>query len=69
MFNLLNCNEVHSVPSPSHPIAHDDIRTDAVQAQAGASGPDSALVGTLCPFQLLYPDGAERLGAESARDE
>ena len=66
--DLLNCNEVRSVPSPSHPSAHDDIGTVAAQAQAEASGPEGALVETLCPFQLLYPDGVERLGAESARE-
>ena len=26
------------------------------------------LMQTLCPFQLLYSDGIERLGAESARE-
>ncbi|KIJ34005.1 hypothetical protein M422DRAFT_52213 [Sphaerobolus stellatus SS14] len=67
--DLLNCNEVRSVPSPSHPSAREDIGTIAAQEQAtSGTGPDSVLVDTLCPFQLLYPDGVERLGAESARD-
>ncbi|KAF8579979.1 hypothetical protein K439DRAFT_341186 [Ramaria rubella] len=66
--DLLNCNEVRSVPSPSHPSANDDIGTIAAREQAGASGAEGNLVETLCPFQLLYPDGVERLGAESARE-
>lgn len=66
--DLLNCNEVRSVPSPSHPSAHDDIGTVAARAQAGARGAEGDLVEMLCPFQLLYPDGVERLGAESARE-
>ena len=29
---------------------------------------DYDLMEMLCPFQLLYSDGVERLGAESARE-
>lgn len=73
--DLLNCTEVRSVPSPTHPTARDDIGTIAAQAQVdGQDGPDPGRLGdmnlmeTLCPFQLLYSDGIERLGAESARE-
>ena len=73
--DLLNCTEVRSVPSPTHPTARDDIGTIAAQAQVdGQDGPDLGHLGdmnlmeTLCPFQLLYSDGIERLGAESARE-
>lgn len=66
--DLLNCNEVRSVPSPSHPSAQDDIGTIAAREQTGSGGPEGTLVETLCPFQLLYPDGVERLGADSARE-
>ncbi|GJJ16140.1 hypothetical protein Clacol_010420 [Clathrus columnatus] len=66
--DLLNCNEVRSVPSPNHPSAQDDIGTIAAREQATGSGPERTLREFLCPFQLLYPDGVERLGAESARE-
>lgn len=66
--DLLNCNEVRSVPSPNHPSAQDDIGTIAAREQATGSGPERALREFLCPFQLFYPDGLERLGAESARE-
>ena len=73
--DLLNCTEVRSVPSPSHPTAKDDIGTIAAQAQIDDQGDsdlghlgDMNLIETLCPFQLLYADGIERLGAESARE-
>lgn len=69
--DLLNCTEVRSVPSPTHPSAKDDIGTIAAQTQSdNADGQlgEMALMETLCPFQLLYSDGVERLGAESARE-
>lgn len=73
--DLLNCTEVRSVPSPTHPSAKDDIGTIAAEAQTNDQGdPDlghlggTNLVEALCPFQLLYSDGVERLGAESARE-
>ena len=66
--DLLNCTEVRSVPSPTHPEARDDIGSVAARLmdQENPGGP--SLVQTLCPFQLLYTDGIERLGAESARE-
>ncbi|KAL7284724.1 LOW QUALITY PROTEIN: hypothetical protein ACG7TL_002030 [Trametes sanguinea] len=71
--DLLNCIEVRSVPSPLHPSAQDDVGTIAARMQsdsAEATGQlgDMGLLETLCPFQLLYSDGIERLGAESARE-
>ncbi|KAI5118912.1 hypothetical protein M0805_004688 [Coniferiporia weirii] len=72
--DLVNCNEVRSVPSPSHPSARDDIGTVAARLQMDERLADSGdigeydLVEMLCPFQLLYGDGIERLGAESARE-
>jgi hypothetical protein len=73
--DLLNCTEVRSVPSPLHPSARDDVGTIAAQRQSeavvsGSGGElgDMGLLETLCPFQLLYSDGVERLGAESARE-
>lgn len=71
--DLINCNEVRSVPSPSHPSARDDIGTIAarlqMEEQGGSEGEqDWDLVEFLCPFQLMYSDGVERLGAESARE-
>ncbi|KZV84894.1 hypothetical protein EXIGLDRAFT_271880 [Exidia glandulosa HHB12029] len=67
--DLLNCTEVRSVPSPTHPSAQDDVGTIAARQQMEDAGGDSgALLELLCPFQLLYADGVERLGAESARE-
>ncbi|KAI0649912.1 hypothetical protein C8Q79DRAFT_355651 [Trametes meyenii] len=71
--DLLNCIEVRSVPSPLHPTAQDDVGTIAARMQSESAGTmgqvgDIGLLETLCPFQLLYGDGIERLGAESARE-
>lgn len=70
--DLVNCSEVRSVPSPSHPTARDDIGTIAARLQMDSSDTadlgDYDLLEMLCPFQLLYNDGIERLGAESARE-
>lgn len=78
--DLINCMEVRSVASPSHPSARDDIGTVAARTQVEAMRrgervgglanveADWDLVEMLCPFQLLYSDGVERLGAESARE-
>lgn len=72
--DLLNCTEVRSVPSPTHPSAREDIGTVAALTQSGEADKNNdelgemALMETLCPFQLLYSDGVERLGAESARE-
>jgi hypothetical protein len=64
--DLLNCTEVRSVPSPPHSSAREDVGTIAARTQvAEGQGPD--LMELLCPFQLLYTDGVERLAAESAR--
>jgi len=63
--DLLNCTEVCSVPSLTHSSAREDVGTIAVRAQV-AEGHGSNLLELLCPFQLLYSDGVERLAAESA---
>jgi hypothetical protein len=65
--DLLNCTEVRSVPSPTHPSAREDVGTIAAQQQSVEEGGHS-LMEVLCPFQLLYADGVERLAAESARE-
>ena len=65
--DLLNCTEVRSVPSPNHPSAKEDVGTVAARAQI-AEGSCPPLMELLCPFQLLYSDGVERLAAESARE-
>ncbi|KAF8132961.1 hypothetical protein EV363DRAFT_1449161 [Boletus edulis] len=64
--DLLNCTEVRSIPSPSHPRAKEDVGTIAARAQI-AEGSCPPLMELLCPFQLLYSDGVERLAADSAR--
>lgn len=65
--DLLNCTEVRSVPSPTHSSAREDVGTIAALAQSDESDTQS-LMELLCPFQLLYGDGVERLAAESARE-
>ncbi|KAJ9092317.1 hypothetical protein QFC19_008751 [Naganishia cerealis] len=59
--DLVHCLEVRSIPSPNHPSAASDIGSIAAKAV-----PD--LGNNLYPFQLVYDDGVERLGSESARD-
>ena len=74
--DLLNCNEVQSVPSPTHVLAKDDIGTIAAIRQsenARRGGPgvlpgDLGLMEMLTPFHLMYSDGIERLAAESPRE-
>ncbi|KAI9510652.1 hypothetical protein F5148DRAFT_1177465 [Russula earlei] len=70
--DLLNCTEVRSVASPTHPSARDDVGTTAAKAQTANTQAESfgelGLMETLCPFQLFYSNGVERLGAESARE-
>ncbi|CAE6495960.1 unnamed protein product, partial [Rhizoctonia solani] len=60
--DLVNCTEVRSAPSPSHPSARDDVGSVAARLQS------ADLAETLCPFQLLYTDGVERLGTDTARE-
>ena len=68
---LLNCTEVRSVASPTHPSSQDDVDTIATKAQtvnAQAEGfGELNLMETLCPFQLFHSNGVEWLGAELAR--
>lgn len=70
----MNCTEVRSVPSPHHRDARDDIGSIAARMQtdeerAVVPSPEGeGLAHFLCPFQLLYSNGLERLGAESARE-
>lgn len=60
--DLVNCVEVRSVPSPTRGDGESDVGTRAARRIGGE------LLDILCPFQLLYSDGVERLGAESARE-
>jgi hypothetical protein len=68
--DLVNCTEVRSVPSPLHRDAIDDIGSIAARAQSADedAGDGERLADFLCPFQLIYSDGLERLGAENARE-
>src|ERR1700722_19534052 len=60
--DLLNCNEVRSVPSPGHPSAREDVGTIAAieMDRQGDATARTRLMEVLCPFQLLYADGVER---------
>lgn len=73
--DLLNCTEVQSLKSPTHPEAQDDPGTIAAREQSAEASmwgdsqlPEVVLVDTLCPFQLSYSDGIERLATESPRE-
>ena len=71
--DLINCNEIRSVPAPSHPSARDDVGTIAARLQMdmasrGEQDVSYNLVDMLYPFQLIYSDGVERLGTESAAE-
>ncbi|KAG9084929.1 hypothetical protein FRC06_003831 [Ceratobasidium sp. 370] len=60
--DLVNCIEVRSALSLSHPSARDDVGSVATRLQS------LELAEALCPFQLLYADGVERLGTDTARE-
>ncbi|KAG8913752.1 hypothetical protein FRC00_001701 [Tulasnella sp. 408] len=63
--DLVSCTEVRNIPSPSHSTAQNDIGSITAREQSAARGSEN-LVELLCPFQLTYGDGVERLAAESA---
>jgi hypothetical protein len=65
---LLNWHEVRSMPSPNHASAWDDIGKVATRAQALDKGGAPGGIKELCPFQMMYEDGVERLGAGSPRE-
>lgn len=56
------------MPSPTHASAREDVGTVAALAQSREGEGEVGLMELLCPFQLLYGDGVERLAAESARE-
>ncbi|KAG2347113.1 hypothetical protein BDR05DRAFT_987725 [Suillus weaverae] len=64
--DLINCTEVRSTPGFTHPGARGDVGGVSAAAQMTEDG--VSLLEVLCPFQLLYGDGVERLAAESARE-
>ena len=59
--DLEYCEEVASTSSPNNPAARDDLGTMAAHRQAN-------LADNLYPFKLVYDDGTERLGCDSAKD-
>ncbi|ORX41083.1 hypothetical protein BD324DRAFT_678476 [Kockovaella imperatae] len=61
VLDLEYCEEVASTYSPNNPMAGDDIGAIAARRQG-------ALAEHLYPFKLVYDDGTERLGCDSARD-
>ncbi|KAG8891851.1 hypothetical protein FRC01_014485 [Tulasnella sp. 417] len=71
--DLLNCTELRSVPSPRHPAARKDLGSVIARQQSDGKQPGSTadngepIADVLCPFQLIYGDGVERLGTESER--
>jgi hypothetical protein len=56
------------VPSPNHTSAWDDIRNVAARAQALDEAGAPGGIDELCPFQMMYEDGVERLGTGSPRE-
>ncbi|KAG8948718.1 hypothetical protein FRC04_009328 [Tulasnella sp. 424] len=71
--DLLNCTELRSVPSPRHPAARKDLGSVIARQQSDSKQKGSIadngepIADVLCPFQLIYGDGVERLGTESER--
>ncbi|KAG6379780.1 hypothetical protein JVT61DRAFT_10319 [Boletus reticuloceps] len=55
-------DSVRSIPSPNHHCAKEDIGTVTARTQITKA----PFMDLLCPLQLLYNDGVERLAAESA---
>ena len=74
--DLLNCTEVRTALSPTHPESRDDVGAIAAKQQSlnasrgtlGTQPGEDALADTLSPFHLMYNDGIERLGTESPRE-
>ncbi|TFK75643.1 hypothetical protein BDN72DRAFT_448936 [Pluteus cervinus] len=62
--DLLNCTNVQSTPSPTHPSARDDVGTVAARRQSNERS-GQPLMDMLAPFHMLYADGVERMAAES----
>ena len=67
--NLLNYTGIRSVPSPTRPGACDDIGSGTARLMDAENPGGPSLVQTLYPFQLLYTDDIEHLGAESLREQ
>jgi hypothetical protein len=59
--DLEYCDEVASTSSPNNPAARDDLGTMAALRQGN-------MAENLYPFKLVYDDGTERLGCDSARE-
>jgi hypothetical protein len=66
--DLLSCREVRGIPSPSHASAWKDIGNVTARAQALDDAGGVVGIDELCPFQMMYADGVERLGAGSPRE-
>ena len=67
-FDLLDCHEVCSVPSPIHVSAWDNIGNVAARAQAFEEGGAPGGIEEFSPFQMMYEGGVERLGTSSPRE-
>jgi hypothetical protein len=59
VLDLVACREVHSVPGPDHPSSSED---------AGAVVAREQKLNRICPWQLIFDDGVERMAVESAKD-
>jgi hypothetical protein len=59
VLDLVACREVHSVHGPSHPSSHDDIGARVAREQN---------LNQICPWQLVFDDGVERMAVDSASD-
>lgn len=57
--DLVNCTNVQSAPSPTHPSARDDVGTVAARLQSSARD-GQPLMDMLVLFHMLYADGVER---------
>lgn len=59
VLDLVACREVHSVHGPSHPSSLDDIGAKVAREQN---------LNQICPWQLVFDDGVERMAVDSASD-
>ena len=66
--DLLNCQEVRAIPSPSHARAWKDFGNVRAREQVLDDTGGTVGIDELCPFQMMYADGVERLGAGSPRE-
>ncbi|UZJ54441.1 hypothetical protein CBS101457_003761 [Exobasidium rhododendri] len=59
VLDLVACREVHSVAGPNHTSSSEDIGAKIAKEQG---------LNRICPWQVVFEDGVERMAVESATD-